>query len=106
MRTIILGVSRSTDCRFNEKVSAAISGFREKYVYIYRNEAEMGAAAEEFYMIESFSRVIGAIDCTIMKIDSPEWHDAENSRSKKSYFVINVQLASDVWECMKYFMKK
>lgn len=55
----------------------------------------MEKAAEKFYGIASFPRVIGAIDCTLVKIDSPGGDDAEIYRSRKGFFALNVQSISD-----------
>jgi hypothetical protein len=62
---------------------------------IYQNNQEMAQAAEEFYRTASFSRVIGAIDCTLIKINSPGGDDADIFRTKKQFFGVNVQTVSD-----------
>ncbi|GJQ78130.1 hypothetical protein Trydic_g2467 [Trypoxylus dichotomus] len=53
-------------------------------VYMPRNDMEMSNCAEKFYGISRFPRVIGAIDCTLIKIQSPGGNDAEIFGSKCS----------------------
>ncbi|KAI4455517.1 hypothetical protein MML48_9g00004453 [Holotrichia oblita] len=56
---------------------------------------EIERTAEQFYNIASFPRVIGAMDCTLIRIDSPGGDDADIFRCRKSYFALNVQIVSD-----------
>jgi hypothetical protein len=85
-----VGVSRSSACRIVKRVSAAIASLRPQYIKMYETNGAMERAAERFYEIASFPWVIGAIDCTLVKIDSPGGFDAEIYRSRKSYFALNV----------------
>ncbi|KAI4468075.1 hypothetical protein MML48_2g00019108 [Holotrichia oblita] len=55
------------------------------------SENEFVAIQTNFYATASFPRVIGTIDCTHIKIQSPGGIDAEIFRNRKSYFSINVQ---------------
>ncbi|GJQ87845.1 hypothetical protein Trydic_g1813 [Trypoxylus dichotomus] len=54
----------------------------------------MERSAEQFYAIARFARVIGAIDCTLIKIDSPAGEDVEIFRYRKSFFALNMQTVS------------
>ncbi|KAK9745417.1 DDE superfamily endonuclease [Popillia japonica] len=56
---------------------------------------DMERAAEKFYSIARFPRVIGAIDCTLIKINSPGGDDAEIFRSRRGFFALDVQTVSD-----------
>jgi hypothetical protein len=38
---------------------------------MYENVQEMERMVEEFYTLARFPRVIGAIDCTLIRIQSP-----------------------------------
>nr|CAI5830349.1 unnamed protein product [Callosobruchus analis] len=58
------GISKSTAHRIIHRVSAAIAKFPEAVDDVKR-------AQTEFYKIASFPRVLGAIDCTHVKIKSP-----------------------------------
>ena len=50
---------------------------------------------QEFFNIRAFPRVIGAIDCTHVRIRNPGGDHAEHFRNRKSFFSINVQTVSD-----------
>lgn len=43
----------------------------------------------------SFPRVIGAIDCTHVKVQSPGGEQAESNRNRKGWFSFNVQTVAD-----------
>lgn len=49
----------------------------------------------DFYNIAKFPRVIGALDCTHIKISSPGGEHAETFRNRKGYMSINVQAICD-----------
>lgn len=55
----------------------------------------MDRAAEDFYQMGRFPRVIGAIDCTLIKMQSPGGQDLEIFRCRKGFFALNVQTVSD-----------
>jgi hypothetical protein len=44
---------------------------------MYENQPQMKLGAAKFYEIARFPKVIGAIDCTLIKINSPGRCDAE-----------------------------
>lgn len=52
----------------------------------------LNSVKEEFYSIASFPDVIGAIDCTHVRIQSPGGENAERFRNRKGYFSINCQV--------------
>ncbi|RZB40476.1 DDE Tnp 4 domain containing protein, partial [Asbolus verrucosus] len=45
-----------------------------------------------FYLIEQFLNVIGAIECTPIRIQSPAGDNAEVFGNRKGYFSVNVQI--------------
>ncbi|XP_044759213.1 putative nuclease HARBI1 [Coccinella septempunctata] len=90
-----MGVSEASASRIVERVSRAIASRSQKYIKMPETEAEMEEIAENFYKIASFPRVIGAIDCTLIRRDSPGGNDAEIFRCRKSFFALNVQTVSD-----------
>jgi hypothetical protein len=89
------GVSTSSGCRIIKRVSEAIASLRPNYINMYENVEEMNRSAEKMYQIARFPRVIGAIDCTLIKIQSPGGNDAKIYRTRKNFFGINVQTVSD-----------
>jgi hypothetical protein len=50
---------------------------------------------EKFYNIGRFPCVIGAIDCTHIRIQSPGGENAEVFRNRKGYFSLNIQCICD-----------
>ena len=72
------GVSVSSVCRILVRVSEAIARQRPNFVKMPESDAERQAA---FHAIASFPRVIGSIDCTHVKIQSPGGDQAEQYRN-------------------------
>lgn len=60
-----VGVSKSTAGRIVKDVASAIARLYDKYIYMHQS------GAEKFYRIAGFPRVLGAIDCTHIRIQSP-----------------------------------
>lgn len=85
------GVSITSVCRILKRVSYAIAHLRPRFVKMPCTEAELLECSTAFYQIARFPRVIGAIDCTHVKIQSPGGNHAENYRNRKGWFSINVQ---------------
>lgn len=89
------GVSTSSACRIIKRVSNAIASLNVHYIKMPETNEAMERIAEKFYGIARFPRVIGALDCTLIKIDSPGGEDAEIFRSRKQFFALNVQTVAD-----------
>ncbi|CAG4929181.1 unnamed protein product [Colias eurytheme] len=75
----MIGVHESTACRIVHRVTHAIASLRHMYITYPTSEDELNALAIGFYKIAKFPRVIGAIDCTHVRIISPgdivaRWH--------------------------------
>lgn len=77
------------------KVANAIASLHRQHIKMYETNEEMQSAAAKFYQIARFPQVIGAIDCTLIKIDSPGGDDAEIFRTRKQFFGLNVQTVAD-----------
>lgn len=56
-----------------------------------RTELERESVDEGFNQLRQFPNVLGAIDCTHIKIQSPNSITGESFRNRKGYFSINVQ---------------
>lgn len=89
------GVCRASVCRILVRVSEAIARLRPQYVKMPETEEERKAASDAFFQIAAFPRVIGAIDCTHVKIQSPGGDQAESYRNRKGWFSFNVQTVAD-----------
>lgn len=87
----VIGVHESTACRIVHRVTHAIASLRPEYIEIPTSQPEQNVIVSGFYKIAKFPRVIGAINCTHIKILSPGGEDAENFRNRKGWFSINTQ---------------
>ncbi|XP_034242353.1 putative nuclease HARBI1 [Thrips palmi] len=84
-------LSEATAHRIIHRVTRAIASLYRQFVYLPRTEQESLETQAGFYSIARFPRVIGAMDCTHVKIRSPGGQYAEYYRNRKSYFSLNVQ---------------
>lgn len=89
------GVCISTASRIVHKVSGAIAALRPTMIKMPQNEREIRKTMQGFYGMHRFPRVIGCIDCTHIRIQSPGGDDAEFFRNRKGYFSLNVQVVCD-----------
>ncbi|KAF5281910.1 hypothetical protein FQR65_LT14436 [Abscondita terminalis] len=65
------GMHLSTVSRIVKRVSEAIARLYPRYIKFPNTEIEIKQSQQQFYSVASFPRVVGAIDCTHMKIQSP-----------------------------------
>lgn len=65
------GISKSTAHRIIHRVSAAIASLRPLYVKFPETPEEIRRTQMDFFNIASFLRVLGAIDCTHIKVNTP-----------------------------------
>ncbi|KAB0805309.1 hypothetical protein PPYR_02279 [Photinus pyralis] len=89
------GVHKSTAGVIIKRVTTAISTLRRQFVSLPTTPDEVTSTQEGFYNIARFPRVLGAIDCTHVRIKSPGGERAENFRNRKGYFSLNVQVVAD-----------
>ncbi|CAI6357754.1 unnamed protein product [Macrosiphum euphorbiae] len=88
----LCGFSSSTMNRIVHKVSCAIALLRSQYIHFPDNPEEIRRTQLEFYRRAKFPRVVGAIDCTHIKLwQSPGGDTAERFRNRKGYYSLNVQ---------------
>ncbi|XP_047511710.1 putative nuclease HARBI1 [Pieris napi] len=85
------GLSVPTAHRIIHRVSAAIASLHHEYIKFPNTQQEIRQNQQEFYRLARFPRVIGAMDCTHIRISSPGGEQAELFRNRKGYFSINVQ---------------
>ncbi|CAH2109216.1 unnamed protein product [Euphydryas editha] len=84
-----VGVSISTAGRIVRDISSAIANMYDEYIIVHQQ------SAEKFYQIAGFPRVLAAIDCTHIRIQSPCHVVGEEFRNRKGYFSLNVQAICD-----------
>jgi hypothetical protein len=89
-----LAVHKSTACIIIQRVVHKIAELKPHYIKMPSPE-ELQTVKLNFYRLRRMPRVIGAIDCTHVRINSPGGPDAETYRNRKSFFSINVQAVCD-----------
>lgn len=67
----VIGVDESTACRIVHRVTHAIASLYHNYIKFPNTPENLQLTASEFYKIAKFPRVIGAIDCTHVRLLSP-----------------------------------
>lgn len=65
------GIHKSTMCRIVKRVTEAIASLCPQYINFPTSNQSLRHTKQKFYNIASFPRVVGAIDCTHVKILSP-----------------------------------
>lgn len=90
----LTNVHKSTICRIVQKVTLKLARLAPVLIRMPERE-ELRRVAEDFYEIAGFPRVVGALDCTHIKIISRGGFLAEMFRCRKGYFSINVQVVCD-----------
>ena len=90
-----IGISKAAGSKIIKQVSRAVAELNQQYVNFPNTEEERNAVAQKFHNISKFPRVLGAIDCTHVRIQSPGGEDAEIFRNRKGFFSINVQAVCD-----------
>lgn len=88
------GVSKSSACNIVKQVSFAIINLSAQYIKMPSNQEEIRRAQLAFYGRARLPRIVGAIDCTHVKILSPGGVNAENFRNRKGFFSLNIQTIS------------
>ncbi|XP_071631802.1 putative nuclease HARBI1 [Temnothorax longispinosus] len=89
------GIHKSTMCRIIKKVTEAIASLRPRYINFPNSDQSLRDTKRRFYNIARFPKVVGAIDCTHVKIQSPGGEEAEVYRNRKGIFTMNVQAVCD-----------
>jgi hypothetical protein len=90
----MLQVHRTTASRAFHKVTAALASKRNDFIYMPTPD-EVPVVRRGFFNLAQFPGVIGALDCTHVRIRSPGGNNAEVYRNRKGQFSINVQLIAD-----------
>jgi len=90
-----IGVHKSTASRIVKLVSHVIATLRPQFIKFPDIENDIKKLKQDFYNIAKFPMVIGAMDCTHIKIKSPGGDNAEAYRNRKGFFSINVQAICD-----------
>lgn len=90
-----IGIHKSTASRIVKLVSHVIATLRPQFISFPDIENDIKKVKQDFYNIAKFPMVIGALDCTHIKIKSPGGDNSEAYRNRKGFFSINVQTICD-----------
>jgi hypothetical protein len=82
-----MGMHTSTVSRIIKRVSEAIARLYSHYVKM-PEQHELPRVQNDFFHIARFPRVIGAIDGTHIRVQSPGGEDGEIFRNRKGYFSV------------------
>lgn len=61
-------IHKSTMCRITKKVSEVIASLRPQYIHFPNSNQSLRQTKQKLYDIARFHRVMGAIDCTHVKM--------------------------------------
>ncbi|KAK4882317.1 hypothetical protein RN001_005636 [Aquatica leii] len=86
-------VHKSTAGKIINKVTLAIA--RPRFINLPNTPDAIVNEQQNFFNISRFPRVIGAIDGTHVRIQSPSGNNAEVYRNRKGYFSLNVQVVAN-----------
>ncbi|KAB0790609.1 hypothetical protein PPYR_14985, partial [Photinus pyralis] len=86
------GFSQPTAHRIIHKVSNAIALLRPRHAFFPETDDQLLKTQTTFYRKARFPKVVGAIDCTHVRLaKSPGGDNAKMYRNRKGYFSLNVQ---------------
>lgn len=66
-----VGIHKTTAGRIIKRITQSLVSLRPRYIKFPQNEEERRMVQGNFYELANFPRVVGAIDCTHIKIQSP-----------------------------------
>lgn len=90
-----IGVSQPTVSTILPRVCGAIVTRRQQYISMPETAIECYRTSCDFARIARLPNIIGAIDCTHIRIQSLGGRFGEVYRNRKGYFSLNVQTISD-----------
>lgn len=88
----IHGFSQQTMSRICRRVATAFARLAPQHIKMPHTVGEQQATAAEFYRIKRFPGVMGAIDCTHIKIRKVGGDAGQYYINRKGYYSLNVQV--------------
>ncbi|CAG9128856.1 unnamed protein product [Plutella xylostella] len=89
------GISQATVCRICARVARALARLSDQFIAMPNTLQEQEQVMREFRAIRNFPNVIGAIDCTHIKIKKTGGDMAQYYINRKGYYSLNVQVVCD-----------
>ena len=80
------GLSQTSVSVIIKEVSEILALKRKDFIKFPKTDEEITAENQGFYAIGHFPGVVGAVDCTHVKIQSPGGDTAELFRNRKGFF--------------------
>lgn len=87
----LVGIGRSSTCKIIKSVARSIASLSKEYIKFPSRE-EIQKSSRNFQQICGFPGVVGAIDCTHIRIMPPQRDIAGLFLNRKNFFSINVQV--------------
>lgn len=87
----LVNIHKSSVCRIIKRVCNEIAKLRRNFIQMPSTIEEIQQTKVGFYKMHKFPQVIGVIDCTHIRIQSPCRDIGEQYRNRKGYFSFNVQ---------------
>ena len=91
----IVKINQSTVSRTIKAVSFAIAGKKPQFIKFPHSDVERRRTIESFYEIAHFPGVVGAIDCTHIKLTNPGGEDSQRYINRKGWHSLNCQVVGD-----------
>lgn len=85
------GVTKATVSRIVHKVSDAVARLSRVFIKMPRSLREKRETCADFFNLARFPNVIGVIDGSHIRLQSPGGNAAETFRNRKGYFSLNIQ---------------
>lgn len=90
-----MGIHKSIAIRIVQHVSHYIAALGSTFICFPTVDSEIKKVQQEFYNISKFPMVIGALDCTHIRIKTPGGDNAVAYRNRKGFYSMNVQIICD-----------
>jgi len=84
-------ISQSSISILVKEISEILAKNKEEFVKFPKSAEEVEIENQRFFILGRFPGVVGALDCTHIKIQCPGGESAELFRNRKGFFSINVQ---------------
>lgn len=90
----LFGIHKATVSRIVHRFARVFASKRSDFIK-FSSGSELRKVKREFFNLAGFPGVVGALDCTHIRIIRPSGNTAELYRNRKGYFSINVQMVCD-----------
>ena len=89
-----MNIHKTTVCRIVSKVIPRIAALHDAFISMPTDAVEIANVKQNFHTIAGFPSVIGCVDGTHVKIQSPGGENAERYRNRKHFFLSKIVVPS------------